>query len=301
MGLSLSVHHLTKSFNGKKVLSGISFEIPEGTIFGLLGPNGAGKTTTIRILLDLIRQDEGVILYQGKPFHPSIRDKISYLPEERGLYRKQTVESQLYYFAKLKGLPSAVIHRNMDYYLSRLEIFEAKKKKVEALSKGMQQKIQFITSLVSDPELLILDEPFAGLDPVNVRLFSDVIKELQSKGKTIILSTHQMNLVEELCDSILMIDQGRAVLYGKLDEIIPHYAGNTLLIRTDFPIQENREVKRVIREGKSFRVELSEDVSPMAFVKSLIEKGAEIQSFEKSYLPLEEIFVRVVQEGKGRS
>ncbi|MFN4182589.1 MAG: ABC transporter ATP-binding protein, partial [bacterium] len=158
--------------------------------------------------------------------------------------------------------------------------------------------IQFITCLVSDPELLILDEPFMGLDPVNVRLFSDVIRELRAKGKTVILSTHQMNLVEELCDRILMIDQGRAVLYGKLDEIIQQYAGNTLLIRTDFPMEENREVKRVVKEGKSFRVELAEDVSPMAFVKSLIEKGAEIQSFEKSYLPLEEIFVQVVQQGK---
>jgi len=295
----LTVERLSKSFDGTRALTDISFEVNRGEIFGLLGPNGAGKTTTIRILLDLIRPEEGSIHYDGKTFSPAIKNKISYLPEERGLYRKQRVQDQLFYFARLKGLAPSAIQKNMDYYLNRLEIAEAKKKRVDALSKGMQQKIQFITALVSDPEFLILDEPFIALDPVNVRLFSDVMRELREKGKTIILSTHQMNLVEELCDRILMIHRGRAVLYGNLQEIIQQFAGNTLLIRTDFPIAGNEQVKGVKREGKAVRVELQPGIAPMEFIRELIERGADIQSFEKSYLPLDEIFVRVVQGTEG--
>lgn len=299
MDAFLTVERLNKSFDGSQVLTDISFEVYRGEIFGLLGPNGAGKTTTIRILLDLIRPDEGSIHYNGSRFSPDIKNKISYLPEERGLYRKQRVQDQLFYFARLKGLAPSTIQRNMEYYLNRLEISEAKKKRVDALSKGMQQKIQFITCLISDPEFLILDEPFMGLDPVNVRLFSEVMRELKEKKKTIILSTHQMNLVEELCDRILMINRGKAVLYGNLQEIIHQFAGNTLLIRTDFPIEGNEQVKSLKREGNAIRVELQPEVNPMEFVKLLIEKGADFQSFEKSYLPLDEIFVRVVQQGKG--
>ena len=224
----LSVNELRKSYGSTKALEGVSFDVKPGEIFGLLGPNGAGKTTTIRISLGIIEPDSGTVRFGGKELSVEMKDKLAYLPEERGLYRKSKVIDVLVYFGGLRNVPPVEARKRATRWLQRLELSGVADHKVDELSKGMQQKIQFISCLLHEPELLILDEPFSGLDPVNQIVMKDLIREMKSNGKTIIFSTHQMEQAEKLCDDICLINKGRVVLYGGLGEIKRSYGSDSI-------------------------------------------------------------------------
>jgi ABC-2 type transport system ATP-binding protein len=230
--MKLQLEEIEKSFGEKKVLKGISFEAEGGSAFGLLGRNGAGKTTTIRILMDVFPADSGRIQMDGKPIDYS-RIGIGYLPEERGLYPKKKIIDQLVYFAQLKGMRYADAVKSIDYWLERLDMTEYRGKRLDTLSKGNQQKIQLITALAHDPQIVILDEPFSGLDPVNAMLLKDVVKEEIAKGKIVLFSSHQMNYIEEFCDHIAILNGGKIALQGILHEIKHNYTRDKLVVRSE--------------------------------------------------------------------
>ena len=241
--MKLEVKDLRKSFGDKEVLHGISFSIESGRALGLLGRNGAGKTTTIRILMDVFRANSGTITVDGKPFHP--RDfRIGYLPEERGLYPKKGVQEQLIYLAQLRGSSRSDAKRQSERWLKRLGVEEYAQRKLETLSKGNQQKVQLAQTLVCDPDLVILDEPFSGLDPVNSQILKDVIREQIEAGKLVIFSSHQMSYVEEFCEDIVLINHGEIVLSGNLDQIKREYGHNRLVISLGADYQEPEQVIR---------------------------------------------------------
>lgn len=241
--MKLEVKDLRKSFGDKEVLHGISFSIESGRALGLLGRNGAGKTTTIRILMDVFRANSGTITVDGKPFHP--RDfRIGYLPEERGLYPKKGVQEQLIYLAQLRGSSRSDAKRQSERWLKRLGVEEYAQRKLETLSKGNQQKVQLAQTLVCDPDLVILDEPFSGLDPVNSQILKDVIREQIEAGKLVIFSSHQMSYVEEFCEDIVLINHGEIVLSGNLDQIKREYGHNRLVISLGAEYQEPEQVIR---------------------------------------------------------
>lgn len=229
--MNLELRDIYKSFGEKQVLSGVSLTAEGGKAFGFLGRNGAGKTTTIRILMDVFPANSGQILMDGKPLDYS-RIGIGYLPEERGLYPKKKIIDQLVYFAQLKGMTTSAAVKAIDYWLDRLGMSEYRNKKLNILSKGNQQKIQLVTALAHDPQVIILDEPFSGLDPVNAMLLKDVVKEEISKGKIVLFSSHQMNYIEEFCDTIAILNAGKVVLSGELYEIKRNYARDRLIIRS---------------------------------------------------------------------
>jgi ABC-2 type transport system ATP-binding protein len=237
--MKLQLEEIEKSFGEKKVLKGISFEAEGGSAFGLLGRNGAGKTTTIRILMDVFPADSGRILMDGKPIDYS-RIGIGYLPEERGLYPKKKIIDQLVYFAQLKGMRYADAVKSIDYWLGRLDMTEYRGKRLDTLSKGNQQKIQLITALAHDPQIVILDEPFSGLDPVNAMLLKDVVKEEIAKGKIVLFSSHQMNYIEEFCDHIAILNGGKIALQGNLHEIKHNYTRDKLVVRSE-------QIDRILR------------------------------------------------------
>lgn len=229
--MELEIRNIEKSFGEKKVLKGVSFTAEGGKAFGLLGRNGAGKTTTIRILMDVFPADKGAVLCDGKRIDYN-RIRFGYLPEERGLYPKKKIIDQLTYFAELKGMKHSAATASVDRWLERLGMKEYRNKRLDTLSKGNQQKIQLITALAHDPEIVILDEPFSGLDPVNAMLLKDVVKEEIGKGKIVLFSSHQMSYIEEFCDSIAIINDGNAVLTGELREIKRNYPRNKLVVRS---------------------------------------------------------------------
>lgn len=236
----LTVNSISKNFGDKKVLNGVTFAATSGKAFGLLGRNGAGKTTTIRIILGVFPQDEGEICLDAKQIDGN-SVKIGYLPEERGLYPKKLVAEQLVYFAMLKGMKKAEATQAVDYWLEKLDVFQYRNKKLETLSKGNQQKIQLITALAHDPEVIILDEPFSGLDPVNALTLKNVIKEEIAKDKIVLFSSHQMNYVEEFCDDVAILKEGKIVLQGNLKEIKRNYPRNKLFVRSE---QEDEIMKQ---------------------------------------------------------
>ncbi len=292
----LEVNGLVKRYDSFTAVDGLSFEVYEGEVFGLLGPNGAGKTTTIRIVMDIFKPDEGVVRVLERP-PGTTRERIGYLPEERGLYRDQKVLDVLVYLAELKGAPRSVARERALHWLERVGLSDRAERKVRDLSRGMQQKLQFIASLVHDPELLILDEPFQGLDPLNVDLIKQLIRELQAQGKTIVLSTHQMNLVELLCDRIVLINHGRAVLYGALDDIKRRHAPQTVRLRTPVALEELPGVARVEQRDGTFTLTL-EGTTPQELLRTLVERNVPVEAFEVASVPLEEIFIAVVKEGE---
>ena len=232
----LELRNIEKSFGEKKVLTGVSFKAEGGRAFGLLGRNGAGKTTSIRILMDVFPANSGEVLLDGKPIDYN-KIGIGYLPEERGLYPKKTIIDQLTYFAELKGMSAKAAVKAVDYWLERLGMTEYRNKRLDTLSKGNQQKIQLITALAHDPNIVILDEPFSGLDPVNAMLLKDVVKEQIAKGKIVLFSSHQMSYIEEFCDSIAIINAGKVVLTGDLHDIKRDYPRDRLVVRTEYPNQ----------------------------------------------------------------
>ena len=291
----LEVHNLVKRYNGFTAVDALSFEVYEGEIFGLLGPNGAGKTTTIRTIMDIFRPDEGTVQVLGQP--PGMtRERIGYLPEERGLYRDLKVLEVLVYLAALKGTPRSVARPRALTWLERVELADWADRRVKDLSRGMEQKLQFVASLVHDPQLLILDEPFQALDPINVDLLKVLIRESQEQGKTVVLSTHLMNLVEALCGRIVLINQGRAVLYGPLDEIKHRHAPHAVRLRTSATLDVLPGVVRMERRDDTFTLTL-EGITPQELLQTLVERNIPVEAFEVATAPLEEIFIAVVREG----
>lgn len=236
--MKLEVKNIHKSFEGNEVLKGVNFSVQSGRALGLLGRNGAGKTTTIRIIMDIFHANEGEVLLDGKPFEAS-RNQVGYLPEERGMYPKKTVIEQMVYFAKLRGMEKKKAVESARRWLERLEVPEYEKRKMDTLSKGNQQKVQLAATLVCDPDIVVLDEPFSGLDPVNSQILKDVIRELIARGKIVIFSSHQMSYVEEFCEDIAIINHGEVVLSGNLDEIKEEYGeGRKILAAQNMTIPE---------------------------------------------------------------
>ena len=292
----LELKNIDKSFGEKKVLKGVSFVAESGKAFGLLGRNGAGKTTSIRILMNVFPADAGEVLTDGKPID---YDKISlgYLPEERGLYPKKLIIDQLVYFAELKGMKRTDAVQSVDRWLKRLELYEYRNKRLDSLSKGNQQKIQLITALAHDPQIVILDEPFSGLDPVNAILLKDVVKEQIARGKIVLFSSHQMSYIEEFCDSIAILNAGKVVLHGDLREIKRNYVRDRLVVRTDNPEQIKADFKDdcTVQEDGSLILRLASPNDKQTAMKHLAEKYDidEIKVFEPS---LNDIFVEYAVE-----
>jgi ABC-2 type transport system ATP-binding protein len=294
---TVELSHISKSFGDLKAVDDVSFEVERGEIFGLLGPNGAGKTTSIRVLLDIFKPDAGKVSIMGGPMTESKKDSIGYMPEERGMYQDIPLDRCLMYLASLKGLTPAVAQGRMSDYLERFDLESSRHKKVKELSKGMQQKAQLITTLIHEPELVIIDEPFSGLDPVNTQMVKDLLREQCDKGVTILMSTHQMHQVEELCDRIVLIDHGRTVLYGDLDDIRKQFAGHAVIVGTPDELPSLLGVDRVERHNSSaYRLNLSPAATTQEILHKLVDSGIELTQFEIAAPTLDEIFIRVVQK-----
>ncbi len=291
----IQVQNLVKRYGDVVAVDGLSFEVEQGELFGLLGPNGAGKTTSIRVMMDILQPDEGDVMILGQP-PGRAKDRVGYLPEERGLYRNLKVLNTLVYLAELKGVPRAEAKERGGALLERVRLEEWTDHKVKDLSRGMQQRLQFVASIVHDPQVMILDEPFQGLDPVNTERLKGFVGELHDAGKTIILSSHQMNLVEALCDRILLIDNGQAVLYGPLTALKEQYAPNSVRVRaTDLPPDLPGVVTMEPDDG-AFNLTLAEEAGPQDVLRALVERGVEVRAFEVAPMPLEDIFVKAVSK-----
>ncbi|HTF56682.1 MAG TPA: ATP-binding cassette domain-containing protein [Planctomycetota bacterium] len=288
---ALEVDRVVKSYGLRRAADGVSFTVEPGEVFGLLGPNGAGKTTLIRMIMDIIRPDEGSIRALGAPVATGVKDRLAYLPEERGLYQKQRVADVLVFLGELKGLPHHVARRRADEYLDRVGLLETRHKKMRELSKGMQQKVQIAAVLLHEPALVILDEPFIGLDPANRALVIDLLKETAARGAAVILSTHLMDQVEALCSRILLIHEGREVLAGSVREVKERHADNSVLIETDAPLEGRPEVERAT-PAKNGLTRLSLRVPPEKLLAALVAEGRAIRHFERALPSLEEIFLK---------
>jgi ABC-2 type transport system ATP-binding protein len=296
----LAFDKIAKSYGDTPALRGVSFDVHAGEIFGLLGPNGAGKSTLIRILMDIIRADSGEVRVFGEPRRRAHLDRLGYLPEERGLYTKLTVTDVMTYFGALKGMSRAEARRRSGEWLERVELPHVASWKIDRLSKGMSQKVQIASVLLSDPELCVLDEPTTGLDPVNVRLVQDLLLERRRNGRTTILSTHQMNQVEALCDRIAMINQGRLMVYGEVDEVRRHHSLPEVRVHARGPLPSVPAVASVIDDGGgSWRLMLADGSAPSDALSTLVRAGATIDRFEPMLAPMEDIFLRIVREGEG--
>lgn len=293
--LSVEVVDIAKAFGTTQAVQEITFSVQRGEIFGLLGPNGAGKTTTIRMILDIFKADRGSIALLGGPMTESKKNLIGYMPEDRGLYQDIPLEQCLLFLGRLKGLSAQETKERLRKLLERFDLWEHKRKKVKELSKGMQQKAQIITTILHRPELIVIDEPFTALDPLNTQIVKDLIRELSSMGATILMSTHQMHQVEELCDRILLIDHGRNLLYGKLDEIRRQFSGHAVLVQTCGEIPQVPGVEAMGHHNKSTQLILSADTTSQQVLKSLLEAQVVIEKFELAVPSLDEIFVRAVK------
>lgn len=296
---TLRVEHVSKRFGNFTAVEDLSFEVRAGRVFGFLGPNGAGKTTTIRMIVGITAPDEGRVELFGSAITNELQNRIGYLPEERGLYKKLKIVDQLRYFAALKGVAQAEADKRIDFWLARMNLSEWKKKKTTDLSKGMQQKVQFICAVLHDPDLLILDEPFSGLDPVNVEFMIDVIAELKTKGKTIIFSTHLMETAERLCNDILLINKARKVIAGTLREVKASYGKNLIALRAiggDAVLQDRSLVAKMTEHADEKEVELAAGADSQQLLKKLIENGASIKRFEEVEPSLNDIFIERVTE-----
>ena len=298
---AIEIQSIHKSFRSLKAVDGVSFEVCKREIFGLLGPNGAGKTTLIRIILDIFKPDQGQVSILGGEMTEAKKNLIGYMPEERGLYQDISLERCLIYLGTLKGLSSSAARENLQPYLQRFDLAAHKDKKVKELSKGMQQKAQLIATLQHQPELLIVDEPFAGLDPVNTRLVKELLQELRDRGVTLMMSTHQMHQVEELCDRIALINRGERVLYGHLAEIRRQFSGHAVWVQSPDELPQISGAKNVEEDGRNGRqkLALSPALSPQVLLASLVKKGVQVERFEVATPTLDEIFIRVVQDGEG--
>jgi ABC-2 type transport system ATP-binding protein len=292
----IKVENLVKHYAHVKAVDGVSFSVGEGEIFGLLGPNGAGKTTTIRMMMDILKPDGGSIELKGRPVSDSGKERIGYLPEERGLYKDYRLLECLAYLGALKGMPRARAAKRAASLLERADLAEYGKRKIKELSKGMTQKAQFLAAIVHDPDLLIMDEPFQGLDPVNTELLKTILQEEQARGKTVILSTHDMNQVEAMCNRILLINHGRVVLYGPLDEIKARYSEHAVVVECGCLPEGLIGVQRIEHRNHSYELVLEPDATSQAILRQLVEADVLVERFEIATPPLERIFIRVVEE-----
>jgi ABC-2 type transport system ATP-binding protein len=297
MSTVVELDRISKAYEKKIAVKDLCLQIDEGTMFGLLGPNGSGKTSTIRMMIGITMPDSGVVKLFGKPFTREILKRVGYLPEERGLYKKMKVMDQLVFMGELRGLDRAEAGRRAHDWCERLQILDAAGKKTEELSKGMQQKIQFISTLLHDPELVIMDEPFSGLDPVNATLLQDTLLELKKAGKAILFSTHRMDQVEKLCDAICLINGGQAVLSGGMREVKSRYERNRVLMQ--FEGDGAFLQHPAIASYKDYAGYVEIQLKPHADAQSLLREAAQtakIYKFELVEPSLEEIFIRTVGE-----
>jgi ABC-2 type transport system ATP-binding protein len=307
---TIKVSHVAKSFGDTHAVVDVSYDVERGEIFGLLGPNGAGKTTTIRMMLDIFKPDRGTVSILDGPMTEEKKERIGYMPEERGMYQDVPLERCLLYLASLKGLSKAEARQRLGTLLERFDLAAHKGKKVKELSKGMQQKAQIVNTILHRPELVIIDEPFTALDPINAVLVKDLMGELRDQGATILMSTHQMHQVEELCDRILLIDEGRNVLYGDLDEIRRQHSGHAVLVRTapvlghvegdEFPSVAG--VEQASPHNDAVKLTLAEDTTPQDVLRALVARDVVLEKFEIAVPTLDEIFIRVVgteRQGNG--
>ncbi len=293
----IDVNNISKRFGDIQAVDNLSFDVQPGEIFGLLGPNGAGKTTSIRMILDIFEPDSGEIRILGGPMTEEKKNRIGYLPEERGLYQEIPLERCLTFLATLKGMDEHKVPSQLKDYLERFDLYDYRHQKVKELSKGMQQKAQLITTLIHDPEIVIIDEPFTSLDPINTEMVKDMLEQKRDEGKAIIMSTHQMNQVEELCDRILLIDHGHRVLYGTLQDIQQGFASQDIMVTPLSNLPETIEgVRQIIKMNGRFRLVLDESSQPNRILKNLINSGVELMEFEIAVPPLNEIFIKVVKD-----
>jgi ABC-2 type transport system ATP-binding protein len=296
---AIAIRGVTKSYDATVAVDDVSLSVPEGSIYGFIGPNGSGKTTTIRMIMRILLPDQGDIEVLGQRSTRAARDRVGYLPEERSLYKRMTVRRVLEYFGKLKGARQPELGRGIDEWLARMDLAAWADKRVDALSKGMAQKVQFIAAAVSRPSLLILDEPFSGLDPVNADVLRDAVLDLRRRGTTIVFSTHDMLAAEKMCDRIFMIFKGKKVLDGSLDEIQSAYGHDTVVVRTTSgrPVLEGLPgVTGVIDHGNEQEVRLVPGADPQVFLRALAAATA-VQRFEIVRPSLHDIFVRIAQPG----
>ena len=295
--VSLRVSNVTKRFGDFTAVEDLSFDVRAGRVFGFLGPNGAGKTTTIRMIVGITAPDEGSIALFGDRISYNLQNRIGYLPEERGLYKKLKVVDQLRYFAELKGVSGGEAEKRIDFWLDRMGLGEWKKSKTTDLSKGMQQKIQFISTVLHDPDLLILDEPFSGLDPVNVEFMIDVLSEFRTKQKTVIFSTHLMETAERLCHDIILINKAKKVIGGSLREVKESYGTNLIAFRgngAEKVLADRTKVEKVVSHADEQELHLPDGVDPQFVLKALLESGANISKFEITEPSLNDIFIEKV-------
>jgi len=296
---TLKVENVSKHYGDFTAVEDLSFEVKAGRVFGFLGPNGAGKTTTIRMIVGITYPDEGKIELFGERISSEMQNRIGYLPEERGLYKKMKIQDQLRYFAALKGVAQAEADKRIDFWLERMKLAEWKKKKTTDLSKGMQQKIQFISTVLHNPDLLILDEPFSGLDPVNVEFMMEVVSELKANHKTIIFSTHLMETAERLCDDIILINKSRKVIGGTLREVKASFGKNLIALRTvggETVLQDKTLAAKVTQHADEMEIELAENADSQILLKRLLEAGAAVTKFEQIEPSLNDIFIEKIKE-----
>jgi ABC-2 type transport system ATP-binding protein len=296
---AIAVEHVTKRFDTVVAVSDLSLHVEQGAVFGLLGPNGAGKTTTLRMIMHILAPDEGAIQVLGRPASDRTQDLIGYLPEERGLYARMKVREVLVFLAALKGLSEAEASVRVHEWLERLGLAGWSEKRINDLSKGMQQKVQFIAAVIHRPPLLILDEPFAGLDPVNATLIKDIMLELREKGSTIILSTHRMEQVEMMCDAICLINHGRSVLAGDLRAIKKSYGKNTVRIEYTGDgnfLDKPDLVEKLNHFGAVVEAKLRPGADPQDILRAAVARGVRLTRFELVEPPLHDIFIEKVSE-----
>ena len=296
--MGLKVENVSKHFGEKLAVDNISFDINKPGVFGLLGTNGAGKSTTIRMMLGILKKDSGEITWNGKKVERK-NVNFGYLPEERGIYPKSKIYEQLLYFAELKGMKKENASKEIDYWMDKLKVSEYKNMTAEKLSKGNQQKVQFITAILNDPELIVLDEPFSGLDPVNTELLKEVILELVEKGKYIVMSSHQMTSIEEFCSDVVIINKGKTVLKGNLKKIKDTYKANRLIINTKQDITaEIKELNLNIEKNidNNYEIKIENEEIAHTLLKNLVNKNIEIDNFELKKPTLNDIFIEKVGE-----
>ncbi len=294
---AIEIKAVTKSFGDFTAVNNLSLDVAQGSVFGLLGPNGAGKTTTIRMIVSITFPDSGEVKIFGQQLTPKMQERIGYLPEERGLYKKMKVVEQLRFLGGLKSVPKQELDKRINNWAERLQISSWLDKKTEELSKGMQQKIQFIATVLHKPELIILDEPFSGLDPVNANILIEVIHELKANGTTIILSTHVMEQVEKLCDDICLINKSQKVLAGNLKAIKKGFSSNKIALNYEGEsnfLNNNNLVKKTAQYASHLEIELADGANSQELLKQAINSGVHINRFELMEPSLNEIFIRKV-------
>lgn len=295
----VSMTSISKRFGKVQAVDDVSFEVHAGEIFGLLGPNGAGKTTAIRVMLDIFKPDSGQVEIFGGKLDEAKKRRIGYMPEERGLYKDLKLEPTLIFLATLKGLSATEAQQRLNGWLKRLDLYDHRHKKIQELSKGMQQKAQLIATLLHEPDLIVVDEPFSGLDPVNTRLVKDILQEQSQAGRMVIMSTHQMYQVEALCNRIVLIDTGRTVLYGEVHKIKRDFAGHAVIVQGQGEFTSIPGVLEARRDNSTWHLALEIGTSPQEVFRSLAGlEEVKIERFEIAEPSLDDIFVTVVQQAK---